>query len=171
MAPKELTFNSPVMVKIPAYDVYIHELKCNGPVMCFTHVKVRHVVNMLDRGLEVVFKDKEAELKVLALVKQYTLLASAENERVGKDVYKLPVAAQQTIVRDLNIKEDLRAKREEVNPWRGKGCNITQIAPPPKLPVRLKKKDQPRIPKLYEFLPVQPDPGIIPSEEFDDLSL
>jgi hypothetical protein len=163
------SFNSPVLVRIPEYDVYIPEIRRNGPIMSYIALKVKQVVNIIDRGLNVEFKDRNVQKETLALVKQYTILANEENERVGKPIYKVPINAQNTLVRDLNLKEEIRVRREVgEDPWKGRGYGLPNI--PSRPPVVVKKKQAPKVPKLYEFFQEQIDTAL-PSQGFDDLSL
>jgi len=168
-----MTFNTIIRVRVPEYDVYIPELKTHGPVMNFMPTKVRNVVNMMERGLTIKFFSPEDERKVFDLVKQYTLIANSENERLGKTIYKIPVQTQTTIARNLNLKKD--DKKKEDNPWVNKHYTVRVIENDKKSKVqqhvRVKKQEGPRIPKLYEMFKEQMDPDIIPSQGYDDLNL
>jgi len=169
----ELTFDNIVKVRVPEYDVYIPELKTHGPVQHFMPTKIRNVVNMMERGLTIIFESKEKEMAVLTLVKQYSVIANSENERIGKEIYSIPIKTQELLVRSLNIKESIHRKDSGVNIWVNHNYTMRDISDPKSANPRPtpKKKPAKKIPKLYEFLSQETDPAVLPTTGFDDLLL
>jgi len=164
---EEFNLNTIVKVRVPSYDVYIPEFRVHGPIMQFMPTKIRNVINMMERGLIVEFQTKAMEFKVLDVVKRFTLVASSENERVGREVYKLPIKTQESLVMSLNLKQKHERKQQGiVSPWTNRNYSFREITVP-----KQTRSRAPRIPKIYDYVPKNDSPLGIVSTGYDDLLL
>jgi hypothetical protein len=170
MIAAEMSLDTILMIKIPEYDIYLTEIKQWAPIMSFIPVKVKYILNFINRHLHVIFLNKEDKTTIYEFIAQYNFIARSQNKNGA--TYPVANEAEKLLGNQLKITNRNKfIEKNKNNPFIVRNIHDKAI-PKNTTSIMQPKKETYTIPKIFEVLSKQiesPDTGYIPSDEYKPL--
>jgi aspartyl/asparaginyl-tRNA synthetase len=109
------TLATPVKIRIPDYGYELPEIHSSSPIPLPMYNPVAHIINWLERGINIEFCTKEDADKVFFFIIEYNRFAEAENKNIENvdDQYKLAIKAQEKLFKMIDYKNYIEKKKAD----------------------------------------------------------